>query len=234
MKPDFDLSIHVFKPPSLMYMTTLIPDTLLKDLIKDSEKLELDSKKMNYNTQLVGNFESGEQLAIKPGWGDMIPEYSSFADLGNIKCQLAETYVSQYYKETATLTQEEKPSQAYNVRLSDMWLNIQKEGDFNPIHNHNCKTACGISTFCWLTFPDQVMRSSRQSKKGESHRGMTYLHWGSTPSFANKQFMFPGNVGLLPTPGAIVMFPSWLEHVVYPFSGTGRRLSIASNIDVEF
>lgn len=232
---DFDLKVNVFKPASVMYMTALMPESLLRDLIADSEKLEQDSKKIGYDTQLVGNFESGEQLAIKPGWGDLIDGYKSFEDLGHIKCQLAEAYIEKYFRD---LKSETSLNYGYNkdkeIELGDMWLNVQREGDFNPVHNHNCSNVSGISSFCWLTFPPQVMKSSREGKKGTSHKGMTYLHWRSTPSFAHHQFMFPGNVGLLPTPGAIVMFPSWLEHVVYPFTGSGKRQSIASNINVKF
>ena len=234
MEKDYDLKVNLFKPPSLMYITTLIPDSLLKELIRDSEKLEADSKKKGYDSQLVGNFESGEQLAVKPGWGEMIEGYPSFVELGDIKCQLAQAYISQYHQEVNSSTAKNYDPGNCDVELDDMWLNIQREGDFNPVHNHNCRSVSGISTFCWLTFPKQVMKTSREGKKGSSHKGMTYLHWNSTPSWANKQFMFPGNVGLLPTPGAIVMFPSWLEHVVYPFNGPGKRRSLASNINVKF
>ena len=144
--------------------------------------------------------------------------------------KILKSYISQF---NASTGKNHDPANC-TIELDDMWLNIQREGDFNPVHNHNCRSVSGISTFCWLTFPKQVMKTSREGNKGSSHKRMTYLHWSSTPSWANRQFMFPGNVGLLPTPGVIVMFPSWLEHVVYPFNGSGKRQSLASNINVKF
>jgi len=33
-----------------------------------------------------------------------------------------------------------------------------------------------------------------------------------------------------PLPGLMVMFPSWLSHMVHPFFGKGERISIAFNI----
>ncbi|MBT5648726.1 MAG: hypothetical protein HOJ41_12770, partial [Rhodospirillaceae bacterium] len=35
-----------------------------------------------------------------------------------------------------------------------------------------------------------------------------------------------------PEPGKMILFPSWMEHAVHPFYGTGQRISIAANIKV--
>ena len=37
-------------------------------------------------------------------------------------------------------------------------------------------------------------------------------------------------VSLRPKTGMIVMFPSWLQHAVRPFHGSGPRISIAINL----
>jgi hypothetical protein len=33
-----------------------------------------------------------------------------------------------------------------------------------------------------------------------------------------------------PTPGDVLLFPSWLEHSVAPFHGEGERICIAFNV----
>ena len=33
-----------------------------------------------------------------------------------------------------------------------------------------------------------------------------------------------------PLPGLMVMFPSWLNHLVHPYQGEGERISVAFNI----
>ncbi|MEM9208842.1 MAG: putative 2OG-Fe(II) oxygenase, partial [Pseudomonadota bacterium] len=33
-------------------------------------------------------------------------------------------------------------------------------------------------------------------------------------------------------PGRMVVFPSWVKHMVHPFVGTGVRISIACNVNV--
>jgi Putative 2OG-Fe(II) oxygenase len=51
---------------------------------------------------------------------------------------------------------------------------------------------------------------------------------------------FPFEVGFFgrylaePIPGLMVMFPSWLKHMVHPFSGSGERISISFNVNVQF
>ena len=35
---------------------------------------------------------------------------------------------------------------------------------------------------------------------------------------------------ITPIPGLMVLFPSWLNHLVHPFFGAGERISIAFNI----
>jgi hypothetical protein len=36
-----------------------------------------------------------------------------------------------------------------------------------------------------------------------------------------------------PAPGLMIVFPSWLKHMVHPYYGTGERISVAFNVEVE-
>ena len=40
--------------------------------------------------------------------------------------------------------------------------------------------------------------------------------------------LFEGRYLVEPMPGLMVMFPSWLKHMVHPFQGSGERISISS------
>jgi uncharacterized protein (TIGR02466 family) len=44
---------------------------------------------------------------------------------------------------------------------------------------------------------------------------------------------FEGRYLVEPMPGLMVMFPSWLKHMVHPFHGSGERISISFNITVQ-
>jgi hypothetical protein len=45
--------------------------------------------------------------------------------------------------------------------------------------------------------------------------------------------VFEGRYLVEPMPGLMVMFPSWLKHMVHPFHGSGERISISFNITVQ-
>jgi hypothetical protein len=45
--------------------------------------------------------------------------------------------------------------------------------------------------------------------------------------------IFEGRYLVEPMPGLMVMFPSWLKHMVHPFQGLGERISISFNVTVQ-
>jgi len=50
-----------------------------------------------------------------------------------------------------------------------------------------------------------------------------------TSALAPENTMLRGRYLITPTPGLMVLFPSWLNHCVHPFFGRGARISIAFN-----
>jgi hypothetical protein len=34
----------------------------------------------------------------------------------------------------------------------------------------------------------------------------------------------------MPQPGKLLLFPSWMQHTVYPFFGEGERRTVAGNL----
>jgi hypothetical protein len=45
-----------------------------------------------------------------------------------------------------------------------------------------------------------------------------------------KESLFAGSYLIDPIPGLMVVFPSWLSHLVHPFFGKGERISVAFNV----
>ena len=41
----------------------------------------------------------------------------------------------------------------------------------------------------------------------------------------------PQSFVIKPTVGKLLVFPSWLQHMVYPFKGKGERRTVASNLN---
>jgi hypothetical protein len=45
--------------------------------------------------------------------------------------------------------------------------------------------------------------------------------------------LLPSSVTLRPKPGMMVLFPSYLPHMVFPYQGGSQRISIAFNLRKE-
>lgn len=116
-------------------------------------------------------------------------------------------------------------------RLDDLWVNFQKKGDFQPIHDHS-----GLFSFViWMDIPyhweDEAKLPFARSNKGKNNNpsggNFAFIHSGgisrSTSSYVIK--MSPEMNGYC------CFFPSDLCHQVYPFFTSDKdRISISGNI----
>jgi hypothetical protein len=52
--------------------------------------------------------------------------------------------------------------------------------------------------------------------------------------FGREEGLIGGRYFFEAMPGLMVMFPSWLKHMVHPFFGSGERISTSFNVRVQF
>ena len=103
----------------------------------------------------------------------------------------------------------------YKLQVIDLWLNCQRSGDYNPIHNHGGS----FSGVIFIKVPPQI--------DGNSFDGQLCLHG---PEEWQIQSFRTGMVEyLLPVPGDFYIFPAWQTHSVMPFRGENERWSLAFN-----
>jgi uncharacterized protein (TIGR02466 family) len=102
------------------------------------------------------------------------------------------------------------------------WINVNRPGDSNTLHSH---PGSFISATYYVKVPDNM-------KGGEIYfrdpRGPAVAMY-ETPGI---DLPWVGNgigIPFKPETGHLLLFPSWLEHRVEPFEGTGERISIAFN-----
>ncbi len=109
--------------------------------------------------------------------------------------------------------------------LSSMWVNYQKQTEFNPRHNH-----CGIYSFVvWMKIPTKF-QDQRKLEIAESN----------TNTISNFCFDYKNilghDVGAIyrmssQMEGSMLFFPSQLNHAVYPFYNCDEeRISISGNL----
>ena len=113
------------------------------------------------------------------------------------------------------------------LTVESVWVNMQKKLEVNPLHNHDGT----LSFVAWLHVPFKL----------EDERNMPNCKNSRTVELASTfQFVYNtalGNIANCPMfvesgwEGRIVMFPSKLLHMVYPFqTSDDYRISIAGNL----
>ena len=114
-----------------------------------------------------------------------------------------------------------------NLKVESVWVNMQKKLEVNPLHNHDGT----LSFVAWLYVPFKL----------EDERNMENCKNSRTVQLASTfQFVYNNALGTISNcpmfvekgwEGRIVMFPSKLLHMVYPFQTTDDyRISIAGNL----
>jgi hypothetical protein len=115
------------------------------------------------------------------------------------------------------------------IGLSNLWVNFQKKGEFNPLHGHS-----GIMSFViWSKVPYTIDDERKTSPGKDSIEDLSGCF----------QFTYSDILGNLHThtipvdnsyEGKILMFPNKLLHTVYPFySSDDYRISISGNISLK-
>ena len=121
------------------------------------------------------------------------------------------------------------PHTQWNTRITDAWVVSQKENDYIPVHtHHNQKEFCKISGILYLKVPEQIQSNNNDiAIKGGKDGQLVFTGMGGADLFSTTiQFSIP------PEAGWLYLFPSTLNHQVYPFKGKGERRGISFNIHV--
>ena len=121
---------------------------------------------------------------------------------------------------TRAVTVARAAPSTFNYRLGG-WANVSRHGNYNAVHNHpNCLWSG--TYYVSAGEPDPDTPYNGRLELVDPRTGANAL----TPE--NSVLRSP--VLIAPTPGLMVLFPSWLNHFVHPFFGRGARISIAFNI----
>ena len=103
------------------------------------------------------------------------------------------------------------------------WINVNRTGDSNVLH---CHPGCFLSATYYVKIPpdmrggDIVFRDPRGPAVAMYETPDIDLPWVGSGT----------GLPFTPATGHLIMFPSWLEHRVEPFDGSGERISIAFNV----
>ena len=155
--------------------------------------------------------------------GQITKEYQITKSLPLLNPFLEE--MSRAYQKEWDYYPKENPNK--NLKVESVWVNMQKKLEVNPLHNHDGT----LSFVAWLYVPFTL----------EDERNMENVKDSRTVELASTfQFVYNNVLGTISNcpmfvekgwEGRIVMFPSKLLHIVYPFqTSDDYRISIAGNL----
>jgi len=104
------------------------------------------------------------------------------------------------------------------------WANILRNGGYHRLHTH---PGCMWSGVYYIETgkPDLNVPTSGRLELIDPRTAVEMLPIPETP--------YGQPVMIDPVPGMMVVFPSWLRHMVHPFIGKGSRVTIAWNLLIE-
>jgi len=107
--------------------------------------------------------------------------------------------------------------------LIDAWGNINRGGDYNVVHTH---PNCMWSGVYYVTKgnPDPAIPQNGLLELLDPREAANYLQIRNT--------ILDGREFIDNVPGRMLLWPSWMKHMVHPYTGSGERISIAYNVNV--
>ena len=185
-----------------------------------------DPFRKSLSGDLVGQIHQGEQLSMNY-------ETEELHEFRTMVENLGVAYLRHFVEQTGTMI---RPKQVVTDKL---WSVHSYEGDYNPIHDHLTATPMGISFTTWTKVPKQIGKTA-EGKDIEDYN--LYNSSGAIDGFINftyglNQTADPERLRpsqsryVKPEEGKLLLFPSWMQHVVYPFFGKGERRTVAGNMN---
>ena len=216
----FKMSYILHRPWSDILFETTLPPTVLEKILEISDEVLADSKRISWGKNLAGQIK--EELLIEPKllekenlldfFGNMVQEYVH-------QCNLQQAPPDQHQHLLSNVKKH------IHVVINSMWIVEQQPGEYNPIHTH---TGCDISSVMYLKAPNFL--TSEKIKRDDD--GTIYFIGSSSP----KTKLNTNSLKVKPTPGAFFIFPSHLQHTVYPYKTNDdfARRSVSFNASFEY
>ena len=220
----------VHAPWAQVVCTTQIPEDKLVKFYAISNEVLDESKATddNYGSGVIPlpwriSFDKFGKYGVTDYIMEMVQHYmETILSNGNVKSNLDDIIPG-------------GPHTHWHSRVVDAWVVSQKENDYIPVHAHdkvasfdNLTESCKISGILYLKVPEQIERNTNDiAIRGGKDGQIVFTGMGGADSFSTTTAL-----NIIPEAGRLYLFPSSLNHQVYPFKGEGERRGISFNIDV--
>jgi hypothetical protein len=220
------LEYDIYNLPAAIMMEHKMSREVIQTLNDYLDAKLKDPFRKSLSGDLVGQIHQGEQLSMNY-------ETEELHEFRTMVENLGVAYLRHFVEQTGTMI---RPKQVVTDKL---WSVHSYEGDYNPIHDHLTATPMGISFTTWTKVPKQIGKTA-EGKDIEDYN--LYNSSGAIDGFINftyglNQTADPERLRpsqsryVKPEEGKLLLFPSWMQHVVYPFFGKGERRTVAGNMN---
>ena len=222
-----EISYMMHPLPSVFLMELDIPEGFVTQLNESLDGLLEEEGRVTAADTLVGQISEGEQLRMDHNH-DLVSGFSKFL------CAMGAEYINAFMKGSGQMLDG-----ARNVEMDEVWSVHSYAGDYNPIHDHGTKTIMGLSCTSWTKVPQQILDQptagspeyNLYNASGDAD-GCLAFQYGLNSVIDVERLRPPQSFVIKPEIGKFLMFPSWLQHMVYPFEGEGERRTVAANFNV--
>jgi len=200
--------VKVIRPPTLGWLEKKLSEKELDYLWRC-----IDNRKESWKHNLAGQIHESNTLVDRGDW---------------FWINTLKPLCKEYYQEFRNLGSNIPVNQNHPYILNSFWVNYQKQGEFNPLHDHD-----GVYSFVvWMKIPTKHFEQNKNpiSLKSNTHV-ISAFQFQYTDILGKMQ---PYDYGMNPEmEGTILFFPSQLRHCVYPFyNGDEDRISISGNVSL--
>ena len=210
------LAVHMMKVE--------IPEQVIDELNDHIDKVNIPAND-DYSDGLVGQINQDKKSAqlnfpLLDGVG---------AEFKKIIDECSRSYMKQGYGQDVT------------ADAFEAWTVHSYAGDYNPLHDHGCRTEAGLSMILYLKVPECIQKLPDPSELGGgvdiNHAsgvvdGYTYFNWGSNVMRDVVALRPVTEEYVKPEKGTLIIFPNWLRHSVNPFFGEGERRTFSANVNL--
>jgi len=216
---------QVDAPWAQLVCSTQMPDDITKKILKLSDKILEDNQHDPNDEEFVKKQTATYNWLKVPFWKITQEQLQECDVLPYLMQQL------RYYMETILANGNVKshlditvpggPHKDWMSQITEAWVVSQYENEYAPVHNH---VHCKVSAVCYLKVPERNSISAERDNDGQ----IVFTGMGGADPFSTSS-----HLNILPRSGLLVIYPSSLNHQVYPFRGSGeRRAAMAFNAEV--
>ena len=191
-----------FGPPMYYTMLDYAFINMLQEIAKETRK-----KNINIGRKLAGNIAHQYQ-----------------AEMNNLQYEI---FTKKLYPHIFNTVKEfgelDSPKSKLNFHFGGgAWINFQQAGEFNPYHSH----AGSLSAIIYIDVPEDIKEENDNGtvETNMPSAGMINFIFGSDGYGTQSSYRHQAKTG------EIFIFPSGLQHLVYPFKSNVERISMSFNI----